>query len=96
MKQEMFVIIAYDIISDRRRDRVVKVLKNYGKRVNYSVFECLIETDIYQEVRETLLTLIKEKEDSVLMYQICTSCKQKMDHIGIKKTKNVRDNIMMF
>jgi CRISPR-associated endonuclease Cas2 len=36
----MFLVVAYDVTHDRRRTRVVKILKNYGERVQYSVFEC--------------------------------------------------------
>ena len=36
----MFVLVAYDISSTRRRNKVVKILSMYGERVNLSVFEC--------------------------------------------------------
>jgi CRISPR-associated endonuclease Cas2 len=44
MKKELFIVIAYDIVSDKRRKNVVKMLKDYGgQRMNYSVFECRME-----------------------------------------------------
>ncbi len=37
----MFVLVAYDVSSTQRRNKVVKILSNYdGCRVNLSVFEC--------------------------------------------------------
>ncbi|NJK64957.1 MAG: CRISPR-associated endonuclease Cas2, partial [Synechococcaceae cyanobacterium SM2_3_1] len=35
-------VIAYDISCDRRRRKVSEVLEGYGKRAQYSVFECVI------------------------------------------------------
>ena len=35
----MYVIVAYDICDDERRDFIRKVLRQYLKRVQYSVFE---------------------------------------------------------
>lgn len=36
-EKEVFLVVAYDIVSDRRRNRLFKVLKGYGVRANYSV-----------------------------------------------------------
>lgn len=35
-----FMVVAYDVPSDKRRTRLHKQLKNYGDPVQYSVFEC--------------------------------------------------------
>jgi CRISPR-associated protein Cas2 len=37
---DMHFVIAYDIEQDRRRNKVMSALKDYGLRVQYSVFEC--------------------------------------------------------
>jgi len=86
MKKELFVLIAYDIVSDKRRNHVVKTLKDFGgSRINYSVFECHIKTKEYKKLRQSLLDLIQEKEDSVLFYEICAACKQKIYYMGINQ-----------
>ena len=36
----MFCLVCFDIVEDRSRTRVVKVLKSHGQRVQKSVFEC--------------------------------------------------------
>jgi CRISPR-associated protein Cas2 len=32
-------VVCYDVVDDRRRNRIFKLLKDYGRRVQYSVFE---------------------------------------------------------
>ena len=36
----MHYTVAYDITDDKRRNRVAKILKDFGTRIQYSVFEC--------------------------------------------------------
>ena len=38
----MFIVISYDIPADKRRTKLAQLLENYGQRVQYSVFECLL------------------------------------------------------
>lgn len=46
-------LVSYDISSDRRRKKIVNILENYGKRIQYSVFECDLDekryTKLYKE-----------------------------------------------
>jgi CRISPR-associated protein Cas2 len=42
----MFYLVSYDIPDDRRRTRLAKLLKDYGGRVQYSVFECLLNQEL--------------------------------------------------
>ena len=39
----MFYLVCYDIVSDRRRNKVSKLLEAYGLRVQKSVFECVLD-----------------------------------------------------
>ena len=41
----MFIIVCYDIASDKRRNKVAKKLKDFGERVQRSVFECILEDE---------------------------------------------------
>ncbi|RMF29238.1 MAG: CRISPR-associated endonuclease Cas2 [Chloroflexi bacterium] len=67
----MFVVVSYDIPDDRRRTRVMKVLKDFGAHVQYSVFECELSARDYQRLRERLSPLIDREEDSVRFYELC-------------------------
>ena len=39
------IVVSYDIPDDRRRLRLANTLKDFGIRVQYSVFECRLEPD---------------------------------------------------
>ena len=57
----MFIVVAYDIIDDKRRNRVAKTMEDYGTRVQYSVFECVLEEEYLTEMVDTLKTISTTK-----------------------------------
>jgi len=82
-----FVVVSYDISSDRRRSRVCKLLKDYGERVQYSVFECLLRPDDLKRLRERLKPLLVPEEDDVRFYRLCENCRRKATVWGRKKRR---------
>lgn len=46
------------------------VLKDYGTRVQYSVFECIIDDFYYHQMVSRLEDLIDVSEDSVRIYRL--------------------------
>lgn len=65
-----FYIVTYDIPSDKRRKKVSDLLEGYGKRVQYSVFECVLSSDKFQELQTRLKPRINPHEDSVRFYPL--------------------------
>lgn len=47
-------IVAYDISEAKERNKVIKVLNNYGERVQESVWTCELNTFQYSELRKKL------------------------------------------
>ncbi|OYD13901.1 CRISPR-associated endonuclease Cas2 [candidate division WOR-3 bacterium JGI_Cruoil_03_44_89] len=78
----MFTIVSYDITSDRRRVKIANILKDYGERVQYSVFECIIDNEILERMVKRLLKTIDGGEDSLRIYKLCKDCKKKIDVYG--------------
>ncbi|WP_298821640.1 CRISPR-associated endonuclease Cas2 [Chloroflexus sp.] len=66
----LFTIISYDIVDDKRRVAVMKLLKGYGMRVQYSVFEAILDTREFREVSEQLQSIIDPSQDSVRCYRL--------------------------
>ncbi len=60
----MFIVISYDIADDKRRNRVAKTLENYGTRVQYSVFECILEKEKFIELYNVLNKIIEIEKDA--------------------------------
>ena len=61
-------LVSYDIVSDRLRNKIAKTLEGYGKRVQYSVFECDLTEKRYKELYQKLLTLAQGVEDGDICY----------------------------
>jgi len=75
----MFVVVAYDIASDRRRNKVAKILAGYGERVNLSVFECEFKKpETLVALKGKLKEVIKPKKDHIRYYTICMECRAKI------------------
>ena len=84
----MFVLITYDVATvdkagARRLRRVAQACKDYGQRVQNSVFECKLGAQHWAQLRDRLLKEINEKEDSLRFYFLDADVT--IEHHGTKK-----------
>lgn len=88
----MFYVVSFDISDDRDRYRVVKVIKEYGIRVQKSVFECprLTEGQLLR-MKHRLEARIDHGSDSVRYYALCRDCLAKMEYSGTGALPEIRD-----
>lgn len=87
----MFVVVSYDVVNveaggARRLRRVAKACKDYGQRVQYSVFECIVDPAQWALLRQRLMDEIDPKEDSLRFYYLGSNWKRRVEHVGAKKT----------
>jgi CRISPR-associated protein Cas2 len=66
----LLYIVVYDIPCDKRRQKVHALLSGYGQWVQYSVFECVLTSAKYQEMRSRLQKRLKLDEDSIRFYPL--------------------------
>ena len=66
----MLYLITYDISCNKRRKKVSDLLEGYGQRVQYSVFECELTAEQYQELRQRLRQRVQQDGDSVRVYPL--------------------------
>lgn len=79
----MFVLVCFDIVDDRVRYRVVKLLKGYGIRVQKSVFECSGMTEHrFLKLKSGIEDHIDHMEDTVRYYLLCRSCVESVELSG--------------
>ena len=71
-KDEVFVLIIYDIVDNKRRLKLSKYLQGYGFRVQKSAFEARISKRKYQKLLREIPRYIGEL-DSVKVYKIIGS-----------------------
>jgi CRISPR-associated protein Cas2 len=62
------VVIVYDIPDDKRRTKLANFLEGYGRRVQYSVFECFISLDEMRLLYAKVKPKVKLDEDNVRFY----------------------------
>lgn len=79
----MFVLIAYDVSSTRRRNKVAKILTDHGERVNLSVFECEFKrSEEFKSLKAEIKKAIKPRKDHIRYYPICRDCRSKISVQG--------------
>lgn len=84
----MMVLVSYDVAQDKngkkRLRNVAKTCKNYGQRVQYSVFECLVDPGQWVALKNKLIGHINENYDSLRFYFLGANWKKRVEHIGAK------------
>jgi len=78
----MRYLISYDIPDNKRRLKLAKRLLDFGNRVQYSVFEAVLEQVFFEKMIKTINIIIDETEDSVRIYPLCAMCEANIKIIG--------------
>ncbi len=85
----MFVLVSYDVSIEengqRRLRRVARACQDYGQRVQYSVFECIVDPAQWTVLRQRLIDEIDPEKDSLRFYFLGANWKHRVEHIGAKK-----------
>jgi CRISPR-associated protein Cas2 len=74
-----FVVVVYDISNDRRRTKLHDVLLDYGRPVQYSVFECLLDDEGLARMKRAVRKVIRPRVDRVRYYYLCQGCLDKVE-----------------
>jgi CRISPR-associated protein Cas2 len=85
----MLVLITYDVSiihedGQRRLRRVARACQDYGQRVQYSVFECILDPAKWTVLRDRLIREIDKEKDSLRFYFLGSNWKRRIEHIGAK------------
>ncbi|HBE16860.1 MAG TPA: CRISPR-associated endonuclease Cas2 [Cyanobacteria bacterium UBA11149] len=78
----MLVVVVYDIPDDKRRTKLSNFLEGYGRRVQFSVFECFLSLDEMRELYQKVQRLVKPDEDNVRFYWISEEAVSRVLTIG--------------
>ena len=87
----ILVLITYDVSTQdaagrKRLRKVAKECVNYGQRVQNSVFECMLDASQLLILKDSLVSMIDEKEDSLRFYYLGKKYQTKVEHFGIKSS----------
>jgi CRISPR-associated protein Cas2 len=75
-------LIAYDIADDRRRHRIAKLLKGYGTRSQYSLFECHLTPHQLRRLRHRLDRRLDHDTDRLAIYPIAANLASRIQRLG--------------
>ena len=87
----MMVLVSYDVATvnkagQRRLRRVAKMCENHGQRVQYSIFECIVDPGQWTLFRQKLIDIVDLEADSLRFYFLGANWERKIEHLGAKKT----------
>ena len=87
----MWVVVAYDVRTEekegqRRLRRVCQVCKNFGQRVQKSVFECQVNEIQYEQLKRGLVKTIKKEEDNLRIYRLNEPRERHVEEFGVSRT----------
>lgn len=96
----MLVLITYDVNTETAagRARLRKVAKqcvNYGRRVQNSVFECILDNAQCVMLKAALTELIDENTDSLRFYYLGNKYHTKVEHVGLDRGV-AADGVLIF
>ena len=87
----MWIVVAYDVSTEtakgrKRLRRVAQVCKNYGQRVQKSVFECQVNEMKFEDLRRKLLREISHQEDNLRIYRLTEPRDYHVETYGLSRT----------
>lgn len=96
----MFILITYDVnvtsaYGEKRLRKVAQACINYGRRVQNSVFECILTESQYLLLKNQLENLIDKTQDSIRFYLLGSNWKRKIETIGKSTNIDFTDSLII-
>ena len=96
----MLVLITYDVNTEtatgrKRLRKVAKQCTNYGRRVQNSVFECILDNAQLVTLKAILADTIDESVDSLRFYYLGNKYQTKVEHMGVDRGIAVDDTLIL-
>lgn len=96
----MLVLVSYDVAittpgGKRRLRQVAKTCVNWGQRVQFSVFECVVDPAQWVTLKNQLERIIEKETDSLRYYYLGSNWKRRVEHVGAKPSMDVDEPIIV-
>ena len=96
----MFILVTYDVNTEdrdgrRRLRRVVRTCQNFGQRVQLSVVECVLAQKDFIQLKADLLKEIDTSKDSLRIYFLNGSERDKILHFGTKQPRDLEGTLIL-
>lgn len=85
----MLVLVTYDVATTEKNGAarlraVAKACRDFGQRVQYSVFEIEVDPAQWTKLKARLEGIIDRKVDSLRYYYLGANWQRKVEHVGAK------------
>lgn len=96
----MLILVTYDVSfksenGAKRLRRLSKLCQVFGQRVQYSVFEIEIDAAQWTQLKNDLISIMDDQEDSLRFYYLGNNWERKIEHIGAKKPLDLNGLLLM-
>ena len=96
----MMVLVTYDVSvstagGPRRLRRVAKICRDFGQRVQFSVFEIEVEPAQWVALKSQLETVIDFKTDSLRYYFLGANWRNRVEHVGAKAADDLHGALVV-
>jgi CRISPR-associated protein Cas2 len=76
------LLVAYDVADPDRLRRTARVLEDYGKRLQQSVFVCVLRPDDADELLEEARDCMDATADRLIVLPLCDRCREDLTQYG--------------
>ncbi|ALA16547.1 MULTISPECIES: CRISPR-associated endonuclease Cas2 [Chelatococcus] len=96
----MMVLVTYDVnTSDQggagRLRRVARACRDFGQRVQYSVFEINVDPAQWTLLKARLEKLIAPERDSLRYYYLGANWQRRVEHVGAKPATDLEGPLIV-
>lgn len=96
----MLVLVTYDVNvtsegGARRLRRVAKACRDFGQRVQFSVFEIEVEPAQWIRLKARLESTIDHEVDSLRYYHLGANWERKVEHVGAKPAADLKGPLIV-
>lgn len=83
------VLISYDVSTTdtngpKRLRQIAKACENWGQRVQFSLFECIVDPSQWTALKNKLISIINQEKDSLRFYYLGSNWQKRVEHVGTK------------
>ena len=96
----MMILVTYDVsfkneTGPKRLRKMARLCQVFGQRVQYSVFEIEVDMAQWTQLKNDLLKVMDENEDSLRIYYLGNNWERRVEHIGAKKPLDLNGLLLM-
>lgn len=96
----MLVLVTYDVNvggegGAKRLRHVAKACRDFGQRVQYSVFEIEVDQAQWVRLKARLEGIIKKDVDSLRYYYLGSNWVRKIEHVGAKPATDLNGALIV-